>query len=363
MRILVNAGTLRGAGSERVGRGLLGEFSARPGPHNYLAHLPREWAWTESPGFQVRETSPGIGQKFLLETVAIPRQLRGPYDALLSLGDTSTPRPGKPHCLFVQQAYLAYPEEQWGFEPPTRFLRKMQLMALYFRAGVGAVNRFVVQTRDMKEKLCRRWALADDRVSVIPSAVGDDVLVEAQKPHVEAGQPQLLYVAGPAPHKNHELLPAVLAALRERNAVLSVTIHRGDLLAFDRAIAHHGVERRVRYLGYINRTEMFNQLRRAHIAVIPSRLESFGLGYYEALAMGLPVVAADLGFAREACGNAALYAAPDDPHAFAANVDDLLASSIRRRDLSTAGRLRFQENALSWSDVAQAFLHELKSCT
>jgi glycosyltransferase involved in cell wall biosynthesis len=51
--------------------------------------------------------------------------------------------------------------------------------------------------------------------------------------------------------------------------------------------------------------------------VMPSTIEAFCLPLAEAVAVAIPVVAADTSFAREVCGPAAFYAPPSDHSAFA----------------------------------------------
>lgn len=48
--------------------------------------------------------------------------------------------------------------------------------------------------------------------------------------------------------------------------------------------------------------------------ILPSTVESFCFPLAEAVALGIPVVAADSTFARELCGPGAVYANPGDPH-------------------------------------------------
>ena len=66
------------------------------------------------------------------------------------------------------------------------------------------------------------------------------------------------------------------------------------------------------------------QVIEASAAVIPSDVESFCFPLAEALAGGLPAVAADADYAREMCGEAAFYAAPGDAAGLAQAMERLL---------------------------------------
>lgn len=83
-----------------------------------------------------------------------------------------------------------------------------------------------------------------------------------------------------------------------------------------------------RLAGWLSREEMDALLRRAALVVVPSRYEPFGLVALEAMALGAPVLAADVGGLREvaAPGSGARRLASRDPRRWAAEVRELLRS-------------------------------------
>lgn len=364
MKIAIHAGTLRGFGSAAVGRAILESLCNIPG-HDLCVWYPQEWnqKWADhcQPDL-VRPTTPGLKSKFRLELWDIPRRAASHgCEALLSLTDTSCPHPGLPHVLFVQQAFLAYPSASFeGF--PGSFRAKMRLMARYFALGRRGVSKFVVQTQSMRSQLIQRWRLPEDRVEIIPSSVDAATLAHrASAPRELPEVPSACYISGAGPHKNHEILPAVLSQASNAKLQLRVTLNRGDCPGFDAEVRRHSLTDRVHYVGYLDRQALLKVLGTSTLAIIPSRLESFGLGYYEALCLGLPIVSADIPVARDACGDAALYAAPDDARAFAAKVDTILASAAAYAELSEACSRRFESQYVAWDDVGQRFLRLIES--
>ena len=71
--------------------------------------------------------------------------------------------------------------------------------------------------------------------------------------------------------------------------------------------------------------------------MLPSVYEGFGLPVLEAMAAGVPVVAADATALPETCGGAALLADPRDQRALA---EAVAAAMDRKAELSAAGLAR-----------------------
>jgi len=96
---------------------------------------------------------------------------------------------------------------------------------------------------------------------------------------------------------------------------------------------------------------------RADIFVYPSRVESFGHPLLEAMAAGLPIVAADVPINRELCGNAAVYFRPLDHDEFAATIKRIVGDPRLRRSLVERGFERLEN--FEWSGhverLVQAF--------
>ena len=83
-----------------------------------------------------------------------------------------------------------------------------------------------------------------------------------------------------------------------------------------------------RALGHVPDAHLPGLYAGASAFVLPSWHEGFGLTCLEAMACGVPVVAARAGALPETCGDAARYADPGDPEEIATQV---LAGDRRRR--------------------------------
>lgn len=147
------------------------------------------------------------------------------------------------------------------------------------------------------------------------------------------------------PLKGQHLLIEALGALRERfpdlraliaGEIVDAAYHRQCL----RRAAALGVADRVRFLEH--REDVAGLLRASDLFVSTSLREAFSRAIIEAMATGLPVVAADAGGAREAVieGQTGFVVPADNPAALARKLAALAASPELRGRLGRAARQR-----------------------
>ena len=142
----------------------------------------------------------------------------------------------------------------------------------------------------------------DDRESVRRSVAGEMGL--------PPNGPWLLVVAGMVRRKNHHLAVQFLRAVLEdfpaaRLVIVGATPDRPSSLAYRRAVEDlarsSGVGPHVHFVGHLPQTRLSILMSAADLLVhfTNCRLENFGLVVAEAMAAGLPVVAADWGGLRD----------------------------------------------------------------
>jgi glycosyltransferase involved in cell wall biosynthesis len=108
---------------------------------------------------------------------------------------------------------------------------------------------------------------------------------------------------------------------------------------------------RVRHLGYVTEGELQHLYDRAAVLVMPSHDEGFGMPVLEAMAIGVPVVAANRGALPEVAGDAALLVDPDDVSALAAAIERMLEDTTLAERAIAAGRERARE--FNWTATAE----------
>jgi glycosyltransferase involved in cell wall biosynthesis len=153
----------------------------------------------------------------------------------------------------------------------------------------------------------------------------------------DPGTALVLHVGRLAPEKNVETLCQAWALARTALGRRVMFVVAGD------GPARPLLESRlpwVRRVGFLGRDELAGLYAAADLCVLPSATETCGLVALEAMAAGVPVIAADAGGFRESVrhGVNGLLAPPTDARAFAAHLVELVMERERRHALAQGAR-------------------------
>jgi glycosyltransferase involved in cell wall biosynthesis len=169
----------------------------------------------------------------------------------------------------------------------------------------------------------------------------------------DAATPSTIVILGSnAPHKNSGLIIGMadrLAAVGLRVAVVGMS----DRRIFKTAVPDAGASN-ILWLGRLSDDELAALLRDSLCLAFPSFVEGFGLPPLEAMAIGCPVVVSDRGSLPEICGDAALYAAPDNRDAWFDHFMRLYSSPALRAQMVSRGRPRTSH--FRWRVSAERYL-------
>jgi glycosyltransferase involved in cell wall biosynthesis len=124
-------------------------------------------------------------------------------------------------------------------------------------------------------------------------------------------------------------------------------------------LAAEPLKGRVTHAGYVTDAARLALYRDAVALVVPSFHEGFGLTALEAMAAGVPVVAADRGSLPELLQDAGLLVDPSDASAMSRALLLAIADPATRARLSAAGRRRAQE--YSWTASAETLVEAYRS--
>jgi glycosyltransferase involved in cell wall biosynthesis len=214
---------------------------------------------------------------------------------------------------------------------------------------------------DIKRKY--KLEISDERIAVSPLGLEDWADQASATVHRDAAESvRLLFVGRLESRKGIDVLLKVAPALLMRfpNVVLDIvgddTIPRPDGTTYKAEFLNSGVPEDIRsriiFHGRVEEDALRAFYRNCDLFVAPSRYESFGLVFLEAMMFGKPVIACDAGGVPEVVthGVTGLLAKPGDHITLAAALETLLKDSAMRSAMGAAARadyeLRFTEDVM-----------------
>lgn len=223
-----------------------------------------------------------------------------------------------------------------------RIYQRSAQMRLALRVGSRAAARLTA---------CSRRA-GDDAATVAPAFAGCDVIPNGVDPDQWAvtplpDEPVFAAWGRHVEQKGFDLLLRAFALVREQepNAVLRLGGDGAQTAAL-RSLAGPGVE----FLGPLDRAGVQGLLAAARVAVVPSRLEPFGIVAVEAMAAGRGVVWSTNGGLADATGGLGRGVDPTDVPALAAAMLDL------HRDPVPVDLARAHAETLAWPRITDRYL-------
>jgi alpha-maltose-1-phosphate synthase len=271
-------------------------------------------------------------------------------DVVLQIGALSKP----PHIAGVPYAlYLDFTSELTAREWPARMpmtrvervLWRRQETSMY--AGAAAI---FCRSRHTARSVMSDYRITDTRVHVIGAGV--NISLPDLTTRVDEG-PRVLFIGTDFRRKGGDVLlnawPHVVRAVPEATLMMIGPVP-------DRLPPR--VETNA---GTWDREAVMRELRRASVFVMPSRCETWGDVFIEAMAFGVPCIGSTMDAMPEIIqdGVTGFVVPPDNALALAGRIITLLTEPERASLLSAAARRRVEERFL-WSQVIERMLPVLE---
>jgi glycosyltransferase involved in cell wall biosynthesis len=227
--------------------------------------------------------------------------------------------------------------------------------------AIAAVDAVVCTSRWTRDWLAEAYDVSADRLHVVVPAAEKSPLAEGSL----AGD-RLLSVGAITPVKGHDVLVDALSSLTDVRwtwSLVGASVDAEHATRLWKALWEAGLDDRVTLAGALTGADLAAAYANADLLVLPSRHETYGIVASEALARGVPVLAADVGGVREAlCGSSpgavpGLLVPGEDPAALAAALREWLSNDDLRARLRHAAAVR--RSALEGWDVAAAAVEDV----
>lgn len=337
MRILVLATAARVGGALTVLRSL----------YDFARGTTDSHEWVFLVGVGVVPAAPGV------EVVVVPELQRSRYrrlaldlgfgtgvitrhkpDVVVSLHNTMPPRLQCHTLLYIQQSIPF--QDQINFSLLNAGERSL---AIYQHAigpliirSARACDTVVVQTRWMRDAVTAATGVKPGDIVVAPISM-PDVRVPEDRPPFDPST--FIYPTNGAVYKNDRLILEALAQVPDARVTLTVAGQP---------------QPQVEYAGRLPREELLRRLSAATL-VFPSLFETVGLPLLEARSLGVPVLAADLPYAREVLEGYphAAFFDPRDASTLAARMREVM-----RGELAPGPPSRLPDQQAGWEPVLKA---------
>ena len=220
---------------------------------------------------------------------------------------------------------------------------RLKVESFLERRHVRQVERILTSSVYSAGRIAEEYGVHADRIAVVAEPIDLARWRHAfeKAPELPRRGSSILCVAHLYPRKN---VATLLAAMRRlpNSALLRVVGTGPDLARLERLSRELEIGERVEFLGHVDFARLAGEYRRADVFCLPSRQEGFGIVFLEAMAAGLPIVAARAAAVPEVVidGESGVLVDPDRPDELAAALDRLISDPGERRRLGEAGRSR-----------------------
>lgn len=371
MKIALLAHNLRGGGAYTLGENVIINFVRLASEHkivitalkgfdyNFLREFSNVSLWEfDSKGWRDR----------LQVEKEVARRLNGwNCDWAWWLGNMGIIFPNCRQSVYIRNAYAVdYPIRNWG-AAPLFFILKQKLRNIFIRRTLRRCVNAYVQTETMRTRLLRTYPFLDknhiglcpvpplfERVRKNPSKQTLTLMHELSQK--DAGKFRALYVSMFNPHKNMDRVIEMFCKYRNElhEVVLYITAkklntgYQGNLW---KKVKEAGLEESIRFLGIFPQTDVPALFDACDVVFFPSLLETVGHGHNDALFFGRPLIASDLDFAHDICGDAAYYVNPFSTENMKNALLALKNDSVLCKKLVERGRKRLEINSLRWEQI------------
>lgn len=174
---------------------------------------------------------------------------------------------------------------------------------------------------------------------------------------VEKSSFDIIYLSANYPHKNIDIIPKVIDEILDTGQLTDFKFHLSvnkSEMNFDDKYDQY-----INYLGKVEIKQIPLLFKKMDILFMPTLLETFSTTYLEAMVCEKPIITSNLSFAKDICGNAALFSEPLNAQDYANKILALHYDKDLYKDLLQKGTENLKRFGTSM-DRTKKYLEILK---
>ena len=317
MRIAFIANNLRSGGGKIVMINLLPEFLKiiKKSTHDVLVILPhKNFDFEKSANIRFAYSKGGNStcRRFIWQKIFMENMIRNfKPDWTFAMGNYGINRLSGKQSVLLHNSniYTNYAKNGSLFYRFETYLKKVQ-----FQSSLKSINRLYFQTDLVKNDFYKQFPNYRGSASILPLFIPVEIQKEysRRERHNLDGFFNLVYPANSAIHKNQQIIVKTFVKYKKELAkfrcFLTLDPIKNQLgRSLYTIVKTNGLESNIIFTGTLSRAELSNLYRSCDAMLMPSKLETLGLPYIEAMHFSLPIITTDANFSRAVCADAAIY--------------------------------------------------------
>jgi glycosyltransferase involved in cell wall biosynthesis len=325
VKLFINLSNLVQGGSLQVAHSFLSEINKLTLENSYLVVSNKNFYIDTSLfdsrfQFQILESSPSkFSNRFKIGKKLTTLEQSFNPDIVFTLFGPSY---WKPKSLHVSGF-----ADGWVNNPHSVAYKKLNLISRYKRLALNYYKtwriklestHYIMETDESKDSFSKILKIPKIDISVVPNTFNYVFKKKLNKINkysnlFNSNYFNLLTISSYYPHKNFEIIPEVIRLLPKNNLIKFYVTLENNM--FSKIFKNHTDS--VINLGPVDINSCPYLYELSSAVFLPTLLETFSASYPEAMIMNKPILTSNLDFAKDLCGDAALYFDSFDPKSIA----------------------------------------------
>jgi glycosyltransferase involved in cell wall biosynthesis len=164
------------------------------------------------------------------------------------------------------------------------------------------------------------------------------------------------------PHKNIEILIDVAKILKERNIFINFKLTFSSQSGkkesnFINIVTRRNLLEYFTFTGRLSRESLVTEIKLSSGIIMPTLIETYGLPYLEAQIFKKVMFTSDRDFARELCGESAVFFDPLNPNDIAEKIiENIFSDKIMQKHVNAIDKE--MKKRISWDESSRLILEE-----